>query len=144
MTEIALLYYTKCYIKSARGSKISGGFSVLSPIPMTTLEQGTGDFTVVPWPLVRTIIFPACNFEGLLLWSILPLLDTLRVSSGLDVDVTAVATCEGANLFHHITLRWVQYHVSPTLPGHIQLHTPHSTPLTTRLSLPSSHRDLGQ
>ena len=60
-----------------------------------------------------------------------PLFDTVRVASGLNVDITAMPTSEGANTLYHITLGRIQDHISPTLLSHFQLHThPYHAPNT--------------
>ncbi len=51
-----------------------------------------------------------------------PLYNRGGVSSGFDVDVTAVAFGELLYLLHNITLGWIDCHVSTTLLGYLQLN----------------------
>ena len=43
------------------------------------------------------------------------------MSCGLDVDITAIAASQSLHFLHHITLQWVQDHISTTLLGYLQL-----------------------
>ena len=50
-----------------------------------------------------------------------PLSDRLWVTSGLNIDITAI---EFLHLFHHVTVHGIQDHIGTTLAGDVQLQ-PH-------------------
>ena len=51
-----------------------------------------------------------------------PLYNRGGVSGGFDVDITAVTFGEFLHLLYHITLGWIDRHISPTLFGYLQLN----------------------